>query len=239
MIYSDKHNYLFIELPRTGSTAISNELQTNYDGISILKKHSTYRDFKKEYKYLGKKPFIFSCIRNPIDRSLSYYIKSKGGYYDYKFDADYKPSLYEKYYLLPIVSKIKQDNLTFFDFIKKFYCISYSDFSIIDHKNFNYIIRFEKLNEDFLEVLRKLNITPKRDLPVKNKTFEKKRDFEYYLTKNKHIKIIVKTFGPFMKRWKYNFPETWKYYKINKFDFFWFYFISFIIKIYHNLLAKY
>ena len=47
MIISEKNKYLFLELPRTGSTAISKELRDHYDGKRILRKHSLYHEFKK------------------------------------------------------------------------------------------------------------------------------------------------------------------------------------------------
>ena len=55
MIISHKHKYVFIELPMTGSTAINNELRENYDGIYVLKKHSSYRDFLKDATEAEKK----------------------------------------------------------------------------------------------------------------------------------------------------------------------------------------
>jgi len=49
MVYSEKYNYLFVQLPRTGNTAISKELIENYSGQRILKKHSKYKEFIKKY----------------------------------------------------------------------------------------------------------------------------------------------------------------------------------------------
>ena len=48
MIISHKYKYLFIETPHTGSTAISNELQENYDGQRILHKHAYYFEFARQ-----------------------------------------------------------------------------------------------------------------------------------------------------------------------------------------------
>lgn len=47
MVISHKYEYLFVELPRTGTTAIHNELLEKYDGQGILSKHANYRDFLK------------------------------------------------------------------------------------------------------------------------------------------------------------------------------------------------
>tara|TARA_R110002124_G_scaffold175649_1_gene343464 strand:- start:41 stop:211 length:171 start_codon:yes stop_codon:yes gene_type:complete len=48
MIISHKYKYLFVEVPHTGSTSISEELVANYDGHPILKKHSQYIDFLRQ-----------------------------------------------------------------------------------------------------------------------------------------------------------------------------------------------
>ncbi len=42
MIISHKYKYLFIELPRTGTTAISKELRERYAGELIYEKHTKY-----------------------------------------------------------------------------------------------------------------------------------------------------------------------------------------------------
>jgi hypothetical protein len=70
MIISHIHKYLFVELPRTGSTAISRELLQNYQGVKILRKHATYFDFLKR-KARREKYFVFSGIRNPLDDAVS------------------------------------------------------------------------------------------------------------------------------------------------------------------------
>ncbi len=72
MIISHKHKYLFVELPRTGSTAIYEELCQHYDGTQILFRHATYDDFLKvaseeEKKYFWKRPISFIYARIPAE----------------------------------------------------------------------------------------------------------------------------------------------------------------------------
>ena len=47
MIISHKYKYLFVELPRTGTESIKNELIEYYDGHEIHSKHSRYSKFIK------------------------------------------------------------------------------------------------------------------------------------------------------------------------------------------------
>lgn len=203
MIISDKYKYLFVELPRTGTTAISKELIENYDGKSILHKHATYKDFLKVASEEQKKYFVFSCIRNPIDRIVSFYVKCGQGFYDYKFE---KSSLrfYEKYYLIPRVKYIKRHNPSFDDYLRKFHKWPYVDWSVLDHNKFNYLIKFENLNEDFKQVLKNLNIKVKRNLPKTNVTINK-NSFEHYLTPE-NVDLYIKIFGPAMSKMNYKMP---------------------------------
>jgi hypothetical protein len=46
MVISHKHKYLFVELPKTATSAISHELIETYAGEKILRKRSAYRDFR-------------------------------------------------------------------------------------------------------------------------------------------------------------------------------------------------
>ena len=48
MVISDKYKYVFVELPRTGTTAISKELVENYDGKTILWKHAPLNKFLEQ-----------------------------------------------------------------------------------------------------------------------------------------------------------------------------------------------
>jgi hypothetical protein len=65
MIISHRHRYVFVEVPRTGSTAVSAELRENYDGHEILRKHASYRDFLRVASEEERGYFTFSAVRNP------------------------------------------------------------------------------------------------------------------------------------------------------------------------------
>ncbi|MFN3939913.1 MAG: hypothetical protein ACK4IY_04960, partial [Chitinophagales bacterium] len=61
MIISDKHKYVFVELPQTASSAIAKELVAMYDGKEILFKHALYRtDFLKFANEAQKKYRVIS-----------------------------------------------------------------------------------------------------------------------------------------------------------------------------------
>lgn len=207
MVISHKHRYLFIELPRTGSTAISKELIENYDGKEILYKHSNYRDFLRIASKEERKYFIFSCIRNPLDREVSYFLKCKYGYYDYKLRNNYKLNFYEKYFLVRKINFIKNKDSNFSHYLFKFYKFPYSDWSCLDHESFDFIIRFENIGNDFQQVLELIGLKPVRLLPPTNVTKEKKDFLSFY--KPEIMNHAKRIFGPAMKEWNYTFPKDW------------------------------
>lgn len=225
MIVSYKYNYLFMELPRTGTTAIANELIKNYEGVSILGKHSTYKNFVKKYgKTKAEKLFIFSCIRNPMDRTVSFYEKLCSNRYNYLYNSKRKLiyRLADLFYIKPRMCYASKH--TFQQYFKRYYKLSYCDWSILDHKHFDFVIKFKNIQSDFISLLNKMGIQPKRKLPVVNKTKSKKNNFyDYYKGLEKRAQFI---FGPFMKEYNYSFPDKWNKYSYS----FWWHIIYWITK---------
>ncbi|MGI8951204.1 MAG: sulfotransferase family 2 domain-containing protein [Chitinophagaceae bacterium] len=214
MVISDKYKYLFIELYFTGSTAISSELCELYDGKKILSKHSRYHEFLKTATNEQKKYFVFSSIRNPMDVVVSGYLKfknnHKGRYTNPKEWRINGGTISNKN--LKMYEIIK--NLSFEKYFKEFYKIPYDNWSTAAHNEFDFILRFENIQNDFREVLTKLNIEPKRELPQKNKTIGKEEDFTKYYTPEIRERAIF-VFGPFMKKWGYSFPAEWNVKKVS------------------------
>ncbi len=209
VIISHAHKYLFVELPRTGSTAISKELRAHYDGEEILKKHATYRDFLVQASANEKNYFVFSGIRNPLDKILSLYFKYKTDQRGYDNPEIFRRSNPMIAWLMRRQFRFVQStDASFEEFFRKFYLVPYDDWSSLDHKHLNYVMHFERLSSDFAAVLEKLGLEPVRDLPVVNKTAERKGDFWSYYTPaiQRRAKWV---FGPYFKRWGYEFPAEW------------------------------
>ncbi len=232
MVISHKYKYVFIGLPLTGSSTISTELCKYYDGIAILKKHSTYNDFLKIATDEEKKYFVFSCIRNPLDRVVSHYFK-------YKTDHKGKFSSVKNYIgFNPLYNHFKRrynyvqdNNIDFIKFFKKFYKMPYSDWSILHHHQFNYVLRFENIVDDFSKVLKMLNIEIVRPLPRINKTNYREDDYLVYYTDD-IIPRAKKIFGPFMKEWGYNLPNSWGNDKISNLTYIEYHIVNLLRKIY-------
>lgn len=226
MVLSDQYQYLFIELFYTGSTAVSKELCELYAGEKILKKHSRYHEFLRIANEEQKKYFTFSGIRNPMDLVVSEYLKIKNNHKG-RFT---NPSEWRKNggtlsdEQLRLYDEIVNQKLSFQDYFLKYFKLPYDNWSLLAHKKIDFIIRFENIRSDFAQALKKINIKPVRELPQVNKTAEKENFLEFYTPQVRKRAVFV--FGPFMKKWGYQFPDEWN---ITKPDF-----ISMIL---FNLLA--
>ena len=58
------------------------------------------------------------------------------------------------------------------------------NWSVLDHKNFDFIIRYEYLQEDFSEVLKMLNLEQVRPIPLINPTKKDDSDMLSSLTES-------------------------------------------------------
>ncbi|MCF8337122.1 MAG: sulfotransferase family protein [Bacteroidales bacterium] len=219
MVISHKHKYVFVELPRTATSAISNELVENYSGKQILNKHSTYREFLMQATEEEKRYFVFSGVRNPLERIISIYEKlkqdHKGQFSSLK--RKNKKTLGDRW-LIKQFDFIQNRNACFSEYFLKFHIIPYNDMSCLDHHRFDFIYKYENLKEDFSRLLSKLNIEIKRPLPIINKTKKSQKNLESYYNNDKVIGNAIAKFGPFMREWRYDFPVSWEKKEIGYFD---------------------
>jgi hypothetical protein len=199
MIISEKHKYIFVELPHTGSTAISNELCENYDGERIMKYHSFFHELQG--KVTNKNDyFVFSGIRNPLDEVVSIYLKYKTDQItEYEIIADLDRASRQRYTFAK--------NNSYQDYLRRFYKIPYDNWSCLSHSQFDYVIKFENIQNDFQTALCRIGLALKRPLPIVNPTRQKRHYLTYYPPEIYDYARYV--FGPFMKRWNYLLPYEW------------------------------
>lgn len=228
MIISHKYKYLFVELPRTGTESIKNELIEYYDGHEIHSKHSRYSKFIKHSTRQEKQYFVFSCIRDPYERTFSLYSKIKNNQYNqwsnFRKTRFLKISSFLHYRRYKYVNSHKK---SFYDFLRSFYKMPYDDWGSLDHKKFDYIINFNSLNEDFTNVLEKLNIDKVRDLPIVNKT--KKENFIPFDDLSEEYRRI---FTPYLIVNKNLFSKKYKNLTASNLDILKYKFFNFLKRIY-------
>ncbi len=153
MIISDENRYLFVELPLTGTSAISNELCRLYGGERILKKHSTYETFLAQAGPHQREYFSFSCIRNPMDAVVSQYFKLKTDHFNFaEPDKMAKRNRLNRLIYarrrLDQLRFIRDNDADFATYFLKFFRSPYSNWSVLSHHNLDFIIRFEGLEKD-------------------------------------------------------------------------------------------
>lgn len=213
MIISHENRYIFVELPATGTSAISEELCRMYGGERILNKHSTYPTFLAQATPDEQKYFSFSCIRNPMDVAVSQFFKLKTDHFSFE-EPHYLASrnllnriIYSRR-RLDQLRFIRDNDVDFTTYFLKFFKRPYSSWAILSHHSLNFVIRFERLNKDFEIALDKIGLDPARPLPVRNKTGDRGGDFlDYYPEKIRAR--AKKVFQPFMFEWDYEFPDDW------------------------------
>ncbi|MDP9463157.1 MAG: sulfotransferase family protein [Actinomycetota bacterium] len=195
-----------MELPHTGTKAISAELRELYDGSMILRKHARYSEFLRTASAAEREYFTFSCIRNPLDVAVSVYFRYKtdhlGRYSERRRNVSRGDSE-----MFDFIRRTEADFPTYF---RREYRrpLPYDDFSNEAHHTFDFIVRFENLQEDFATVLGMLGIEPKRSLPIVNRTTERQTDFVSYYPPEL-IPRARWVFGPYMEKWGYRLPNGW------------------------------
>ena len=206
MIISHRYKYVFVELPHTGSTAISAELRELYDGSKILRKHARYSEFLRTASSTEREYFAFSCIRHPLDVAVSVYFRYKtdhlGRYSEPRGSVTRSD--------VELFRFIQRTGADFSTYLRHAYGrpIPYDNFSREAHRDLDFVLRFESLADDFSKVLTLIGIEPRRPLPVANSTSERSSDFASYYAPEV-VALAKWVFGPFMERWGYEFPPGW------------------------------
>lgn len=210
MVISHEYKYLFVELPLTGSTSVREELCSCYGGTPILYKHSTYDDFLRVADRDEMQYFSFSCVRNPLDQAVSRYFKYRTDHLGQYTD----PARLGATRLAKRTSDrtkrrfVSERDASFADFFLRFYRLPYDNWSRLFQARLDFVMRFERLSDDFARALELLGIEQERPLPVANITAERGRDFASYYTPHA-VRRAKRVFGPFMSIWGYEFPPDW------------------------------
>ena len=210
MIVSHQHRYVFVEVPRTGSTAVSAELREHYGGEPILRKHATYSDYLRHATGEMSEYFAFSTVRNPLDVAVTRYVHLKENPRGHFTDPDeiaVRNSIAGRLERR-VYRWVHEHDATFEEFLLRWYVVPYDTWTSLDHARLDHVMRYESLASDFEEVLHRVGIQPVRPLPARNVTPNKDSDFASYYTR-RAIRRARWIFGPYMQEWNYAFPDGW------------------------------
>jgi hypothetical protein len=221
MILSKKHKFIFLCLPRTGTTAIRKELCDNYGGEEILYKHAPYDQYLRWANNDQRNYKVLASVRNPLDRTVSLYFKYKSNHdgIHIKQIKDVGNKNFIQKGFITIVNAIltnraknvSKQQISFKDFILKYYNFPYSDWHSLYFDKYLYILHFENINSDFKNALSDMGIQAVRDIPFVNVTKKENKSFEEYYSTD-IIPIVQKNFYHAMKMYGYEFPLSWPSY---------------------------
>lgn len=209
MIVSHQHRYLFIEIPLTASSAVHHELCSYYDGAPVLHKHASFPEFRRLMGSEAADYFAFATVRNPLDKAVSHYVKIKddyGGYYSNPAAAE---ALRIDYADLRKHESLREADGSFGDYLKRYQRRAFTESIELSRGQIDFVMRYERLQDDLAAVLEQLGLTRVRPLPVIKRTPGKRREWQSYYDTPEVIAYAKDVFGPFMKRWGYQFPEGW------------------------------
>lgn len=210
MIISHQHRYVFIEIPHTATTTISRELCEYYGGTPILHKHATYREYLRTASAEEAGYFCFAGTRNPLDIIVTTYFKLRTNHHNFYTDPAHwrEQGGHVSAVRLQRFKYVQAHETDFAHYFAKFHRIPFDSWGSPRPADFDFIVRFEQLQEDFATVLARLGLAQVRPLPVRNKTGERAQDFRAYYTSELYGQA-ARICGPYMWRWGYPFPEEW------------------------------
>jgi hypothetical protein len=210
MVISDRYRYVFVELPRTGSTAIARELRELYDGQSVLFKHATYEQFLASASEDRKGYFSFGGIRNPLDDAVSLYFKLLTDH-RHAYSQLERASWFTRFAYAFRWRQFRfahTNGADFSRFFLRFYRWPYNNWSCLSHARFDSLLRFETLSADFARTVEGFGAKLIRPLPIKNKTADRQLHYSSYYDEAA-IERAKWVFGIYMAKWGYEFPKEW------------------------------
>lgn len=209
MIISQKHRYVFVELAQTGSTAISRELRDMYDGEKIYGKHTPYHRFYRNASEEERNYYTFAAVRNPLDVAVTKYAKYKADHRKEFTDPEIVASKrgIGNYLDRRIQRLVVKEDLDFSEFFLRIYRFPFNTWACLDHARFDYVMKYENLQEDFSNVLDEIGIEQVRPLPVVNSTTRKRHFASYYSPAA--IDRAKSVFAGYIHEWGYRFPDDW------------------------------
>lgn len=216
MVISHKYRFVFIEIPLTASWAIRHELCEFYGGEPILHKHASYPEFRRHATVAELKYLAFATVRNPLDETVSRYFKYKTNHKGTFSEPQAITSRESEFADTIRYRFITASQASFQEYFKRFHKKTFSGMIDLSSADLASVIRFERLQEDFSRIARRLGIDQVRSIPTTNKTAGRRADWKLYYTPD-IVEQAKRVFGPFMERWAYSFPAEWGEERIGRF----------------------
>jgi hypothetical protein len=188
MVYNAKYNFLFIHIQKTAGTSINRALRRLEGTQFIAPAHLRWKDIRLT---TATRPFIFTVVRNPWDRLVSWYemMLRKGGHNDFSRyllgidDERASLSSFPEYirkvevinetYLSELADSTLRNEMEFMSTGPHFFkSIGFNQLDYIsDETNqicCDQVLRFENLEADWIELCSQLGFPSDLRLPKAN-----------------------------------------------------------------------
>jgi len=169
-----------------------------------------YPDFLRVANKEQRTYFAFAGTRNPMDVAVTRYHKLRSDHGG-EFSGDNYRANRGGHVVANTVRQfqaIQERNLDFSEWFRIVSRYPFDSRGSPEPADFDALIRFEHLQEDYSKVLRHLGITQIRPIPSANRTAGRDSDWLRYYPPELRARAKV-CFGPYMRRWGYEFPEDW------------------------------
>lgn len=227
-IISDTRNYLFIQAPDTGCTAIADKvliphldgrlLPTPYlydaDGNTLVGKHGTVGELI-EHGLLpadaAARLFKFSAVRNPFDTMVSQYFRHRVKYrplldvpnsWVNRSPTTLRSMRIAMSHDFPEWIEVTQ-RLGWRRVLRERHLYERSDGWFKWTVGVDYVMRYERLQSDFDTALRRIGVDA-IEIPRHNVTGGRDPDYRGYYTPRAR-RIIERSFAPYLRQFEYSF----------------------------------
>ncbi len=210
LIVSHRHRFVFIEVPHTGSHSIAKQLIAHYGGKQILRHHANVTQFLAQASKDEKRYFKLATVRNPLDSATTDYCKlrdnHRGQYTNPAQRLENGGQVTSEH--LREYRFIRDQQADFPTFFATFRNRLYNNWFLVGDYYFDHVIRFENLQEGFSEFLKLVGVEQIEPVGHVNPTKGKKASFESFYT-HEIRRQAASCYGPFMRKWGYDFPDGW------------------------------
>lgn len=215
MIVSDHHRFVFIEVPRTGSTAVARELVSRYGGRPVLSKHSTDIDFLRAASAEQRGYRRIGGVRHPFDDVVSEFQKlvnnHRGAYDDPGQQVEnggwVKPEKRQQF-------EFVQGGADFGAFFRRFHAgaVQLQTWDIAS-RDLDDLLRFESLSTDFERLMTSFGTDGVRPLPTVNATAGRSSIPEAYADPELQ-RLAVQACGPRARFLGYDIPDDFAVHRV-------------------------
>jgi hypothetical protein len=205
-IWLPRYRVLALEVPRTGSVALSKGLVVCAGGVQLKPRHmNTHEAIHALETWVGvpvlrESILVAATVRNPFDYLVTEWSRLTGYWYAdavadsnswvYQLESEGVLAYYERSRLM-----------CFEQWIEEVACPSYSRFCLDYTRDVDVLLRYESIQDDIRQLLRRRGHRGDVYLPRVNITKSKRAYYEYYSPKSREL--VEKHFGQELSRHGY------------------------------------